>query len=131
VLEITERVLIKDDAEAERLFKELHDLGFELAIDDFGTGHSALIYLQKHKMDFLKIDKGFIQSIGQETVHTPVLNSILQMATDLSMKVVAEGVETEKQLTYLRRSGVLYAQGYYFSRPLTCEQLLHDVSHTD
>ncbi|MCX2496643.1 cyclic di-GMP phosphodiesterase [Plesiomonas shigelloides] len=131
VLEITERVLIKDDTEAERLFKELHDLGFELAIDDFGTGHSALIYLQKHKMDFLKIDKGFIQSIGQETVHTPVLNSILQMATDLSMKVVAEGVETEKQLTYLRRSGVLYAQGYYFSRPLTCEQLLHDVSHTD
>ncbi|MGL5006687.1 MAG: cyclic di-GMP phosphodiesterase [Plesiomonas sp.] len=129
VLEITERVLIEDNESAEHIFVKLRALGFLIAIDDFGTGHSALIYLQKHKVDYLKIDKGFIQSIGLETIHTPVLDSILQMAHSMGMEVVAEGVETSAQLLYLRNLNVDHAQGFLFSHPLSKEQLIsHPVA---
>ncbi|MGL4601104.1 MAG: cyclic di-GMP phosphodiesterase [Plesiomonas sp.] len=129
VLEITERVLIQDDESAEHIFVKLRSLGFLIAIDDFGTGHSALIYLQKHKVDYLKIDKGFIQSIGLETINTPVLDSILHMAHSMSMEVVAEGVETPVQLTYLRNLNVDHVQGFFFSRPLSKDQVIkHPIS---
>ncbi|MGL5759371.1 cyclic di-GMP phosphodiesterase [Plesiomonas sp.] len=124
VLEITERVLIQDDESAEHIFVKLRALGFLIAIDDFGTGHSALIYLQKHKVDYLKIDKGFIQSIGLETVNTPVLDSILQMAHSMNIEVVAEGVETSTQLAYLCHSYTDYAQGFFFHPPLSKKQLI-------
>ncbi|MGL4983259.1 MAG: EAL domain-containing protein, partial [Plesiomonas sp.] len=130
VLEITERVLIQDDESAEHIFVKLRELGFLIAIDDFGTGHSALIYLQKHKVDYLKIDKGFIHSIGLETINTPVLDSILHMAHSMNMEVVAEGVETPAQLAYLRNLHVDHAQGFFFSRPLPKEQVIkHPITH--
>ncbi|MGL5585110.1 MAG: cyclic di-GMP phosphodiesterase [Plesiomonas sp.] len=130
VLEITERVLIQDDESAEHIFVKLRELGFLIAIDDFGTGHSALIYLQKHKVDYLKIDKGFIHSIGLETINTPVLDSILHMAHSMRMEVVAEGVETPAQLAYLRNLHVDHAQGFFFSRPLPKEQVIkHPITH--
>lgn len=123
VFEITERDMLKEK-EAMNLFLWLHQQGFEIAIDDFGTGHSALIYLQRFTLDYLKIDRGFVNSIGMETVTTPVLDAVLTLAKRLDMTTVAEGVETREQAKWLIERGVNYLQGYYFSRPLTLTQLL-------
>jgi EAL domain-containing protein (putative c-di-GMP-specific phosphodiesterase class I) len=79
VLEITERDMIQQ-REANQLFEWLHNEGFEIAIDDFGTGHSALIYLERFTMDYLKIDRGFVNAIGTETVTSPVLDAVLTLA---------------------------------------------------
>jgi EAL domain-containing protein (putative c-di-GMP-specific phosphodiesterase class I) len=123
VFEITERDMLKEK-EAMNLFAWLHGQGFEIAIDDFGTGHSALIYLERFTLDYLKIDRGFVNSIGMETVTAPVLDAVLTLAKRLNMATVAEGVETREQAKWLIDRGVNFLQGYYFSRPLTLTQLL-------
>ncbi len=117
VLEITERDMI-NQREARSLFEWLHHEGFEIAIDDFGTGHSALIYLERFTMDYLKIDRGFVNAIGTETVTSPVLDAVLTLARRLNMVTVAEGVETPEQAAWLREHGVNYLQGYWISRPM-------------
>ncbi|WP_238712147.1 MULTISPECIES: cyclic di-GMP phosphodiesterase [Tenebrionibacter/Tenebrionicola group] len=122
VLEITERDMLKGE-EAPALFDWLHRQGFEIAIDDFGTGHSALIYLERFQFDYLKIDRGFVNAIGQDTVTAPVLDAVLMLAERLNMTTVAEGVENAEQAKWLIDRGVNYLQGYWFSRPLTLMQL--------
>jgi len=121
VLEITERDMINQH-EASPLFDWLHDEGFEIAIDDFGTGHSALIYLERFTMDYIKIDRGFVNAIGTETVTSPVLDAVLTLARRLNMSTVAEGVETPEQAAWLREHGVNFLQGYWISRPMPLEQ---------
>lgn len=130
VFEITERDMLKEK-EAMGIFAWLHEQGFELAVDDFGTGHSALIYLERFTLDYLKIDRGFVNSIGMETVTAPVLDAVLTLARRLNMATVAEGVETPEQAKWLIDRGVNYLQGYYFSRPLTLQQLTswHQAGH--
>lgn len=123
VLEITERDMLRE-SEAANLFTWLRDEGYEVAIDDFGTGHSALIYLERFTLDYLKIDRGFVNAIGTETVTSPVLDAVLTLAKRLNMATVAEGVETPEQARWLREHGVHYLQGYYFSRPMTLEQFV-------
>lgn len=122
VFEITERTML-NEAQALPLFEWLHQQGFEIAIDDFGTGHSALIYLQRFKMDYLKIDRGFISAIGTDTVTTPVLDTVLTLARRLHMATVAEGVETRQQARWLIDQGINYLQGYYYSPGLSAEAL--------
>lgn len=117
VFEITERDMLQEK-EAVSLFSWIHEQGIEIAIDDFGTGHSALIYLERFTLDFLKIDRGFINAIGTETVTSPVLDAVLTLASKLNMTTVAEGVETPEQAKWLRARGVNYLQGFLFSRPL-------------
>ena len=121
VLEITERDML-NHREASSLFEWLHNEGFEIAIDDFGTGHSALIYLEHFTMDYLKIDRGFVNAIGTETVTSPVLDAVLTLARKLNMLTVAEGVETPEQAAWLREHGVHFLQGYWISRPMPLEQ---------
>ncbi len=122
VLEITERDML-NHREANSLFEWLlREEGFEIAIDDFGTGHSALIYLEHFTMDYLKIDRGFVNAIGTETVTSPVLDAVLTLARRLNMLTVAEGVETPEQAAWLREHGVNYLQGYCFSRPMPLPQ---------
>jgi len=121
VLEITERDMI-NQREAKSLFEWLHNEGFEIAIDDFGTGHSALIYLERFTMDYLKIDRGFVNAIGTETVTSPVLDAVLTLARRLNMSTVAGGVETPEQAVWLREHGVNFLQGYWISRPMPLEQ---------
>jgi EAL domain-containing protein (putative c-di-GMP-specific phosphodiesterase class I) len=116
-VEITERDMIQQ-REANQLFEWLHNEGFEIAIDDFGTGHSALIYLERFTMDYLKIDRGFVNAIGTETVTSPVLDAVLTLARRLNMSTVAEGVETPEQAAWLREHGVNFLQGYWISRPM-------------
>ena len=105
VLEITERDMLNQH-EATKLFEWLHSAGFEIAIDDFGTGHSALIYLERFTVDYLKIDRGFINAIGTETLTSPVLDAVLTLSKRLNMLTVAEGVETPEQARWLRDRGV-------------------------
>lgn len=127
VLEITERDMLKEE-EASQLFEWLHTVGFEIAIDDFGTGHSALIYLERYTLDYLKIDRGFINAIGTETVTSPVLDAVLTLARRLNMMTVAEGVETPEQAKWLHDKGVRYLQGYWVSRPLPLNEFVRWVA---
>lgn len=122
VLEITERHMLKH-GEAAALFKALHQKGYEIAIDDFGTGHSALIYLERFTLDYLKIDRAFVSVIDMETAASPVLDTVLLLAKRLNMQTVAEGVETANQARWLRARGVNFLQGYWFCRPMTLAQL--------
>lgn len=123
VFEITERDMLQEK-QAMEIFSWLHEQGFEIAIDDFGTGHSALIYLERFTLDYLKIDRGFVNSIGIDTVTAPVLDAVLMLAKRLNMATVAEGVETPEQARWLIERGVNFLQGYYFSRPLSLQQLI-------
>ncbi len=123
VFEITERTMVSEKNAAE-MFDWLRAQQIAIAIDDFGTGHSALIYLEKFCFDYLKIDRGFIQSIGMETVTSPVLDVVLNLARKLNLKTVAEGVETEEQAAWLLKRGVTHMQGYLFSRPLLPDELI-------
>lgn len=127
VLEITERDML-NQRQAMKLFEWLHHEGYEIAIDDFGTGHSALIYLERYSFDYLKIDRGFVNAIGTETVTSPVLDAVLSLAKKMSLVTVAEGVETQEQANWLRQHGVNFLQGYWISRPLTLEKLVE--AHT-
>lgn len=95
-----------------------------MAIDDFGTGHSALIYLERFTLDYLKIDRGFVSAIGRETITSPVLDAVLTLTRRLNIVTVAEGVETEEQAAWLRDHGVNYLQGYLISRPLALNDLM-------
>lgn len=122
LLEMTERAMLDGD-EVQTCFHWLHEQGFQIAIDDFGTGHSALIYLERFQFDYLKIDKGFINAIGQETITTPVLDAVLTLASRLKMETVAEGVETAEQARWLMAHGVTYMQGFYLGRPMSPIQL--------
>ena len=130
VLEITERDML-DQHGATQIFEWLHSAGFEIAIDDFGTGHSALIYLERFTVDYLKIDRGFVNAIGTETVTSPVLDAVLTLSRRLNMLTVAEGVETLEQARWLRAHGVNFFQGYWVSRPLTLDNFVRWMAKPD
>lgn len=123
VFEVTERTMVRDKSAGD-IFAWLHQNNIQIAIDDFGTGHSALIYLEKYPFDYLKIDRGFVQSIGTQTLNSPVLDAVLNLAKKLGLKTVAEGVETGEQAAWLVKHGVSHMQGYLFSRPLKPDRLI-------
>ncbi|ELY6213904.1 cyclic di-GMP phosphodiesterase [Cronobacter dublinensis] len=130
VFEITERDMIREK-EAIGLFEWLHQQGYEIAVDDFGTGHSALIYLERFTLDYLKIDRGFVNAIGTETITSPVLDAVISLAKRLNMATVAEGVETLEQAKWLSVRGVNFLQGYYFSRPVRAGELPASMKEMD
>ncbi|MCG9546889.1 cyclic diguanylate phosphodiesterase [Vibrio harveyi] len=115
-IEITERQLIDDSARKHIAALRVH--GIPVLIDDFGTGQTALAVLQHMKVDYLKIDKCFIDTIGIESVNSTVLNAIVRLAGDLNVDLIAEGVETEEQAAHLRSLGVTLHQGYLYAKPL-------------
>lgn len=123
VFEITERGMVEEQ-NALQEFDWLHSQGVEIAVDDFGTGHSALIYLQRFTLDYLKIDRGFVNTIGQDTATAPVLDAVISLAKKLQMLTVAEGVETAEQASFLQEREVNFMQGYYFSKPLGIEEFV-------
>ena len=129
-LEVTESVVMHNiDLVAVRL-QELRNLGVSIALDDFGTGFSSLKYLQKLPFDKLKIDRSFIMNIGESEndIHDRILlQNIMRLATGFELKVVAEGIETSTQDSYLKSLGCQYAQGFYYAKPLPAEQVLSAV----
>ena len=121
-IEITEGLLlnaVNDVTDKLRLFR---DSGVQIAIDDFGTGYSSLSYLKRFDIDYLKIDQSFVRDIEFDPNDLALTRAIILMAHALNLKVIAEGVETATQLALLKKEGCDFAQGYFFSRPLTAEK---------
>jgi EAL domain-containing protein (putative c-di-GMP-specific phosphodiesterase class I) len=104
--------------------EELRSMGVKLAIDDFGTGYASLVYLRQFPVDKLKIDRSFIGDITVDSDDAAITSAIISIAKKLKLKVVAEGVETPEQLSFLRAEGCDDGQGYYFSRPMAPEKLI-------
>jgi diguanylate cyclase (GGDEF)-like protein len=117
-IEVTESVLMTDAELCIENARRLSDLGVGLLIDDFGTGYSSLSYLKKLPITALKIDKSFVRDLATDPDDAAIINAIIAMAHTLKLKVVAEGVETEAQRTFLKSSGCDEFQGYLFSRPV-------------
>lgn len=115
-LEITESVLMDDYEAAAKLLFELRALGVRLSIDDFGTGYSSLTYLHRFPIDTLKIDRSFVMRMDRDNVE--IVRTILSLAENLGMDVVAEGIETQEQMGLLRDLGCQNGQGYFFSKPM-------------
>jgi diguanylate cyclase (GGDEF)-like protein/PAS domain S-box-containing protein len=120
-LEITESTVMADPTAAVEMLQHIKSLGIRLAIDDFGTGYSSLSYLHRFPLDTLKIDRSFISNMGNDGEGMEIARTILPMANNLQLDVVAEGVETIQQVAVLKKLHCKYGQGYYFSRPLSAE----------
>jgi EAL domain-containing protein (putative c-di-GMP-specific phosphodiesterase class I) len=122
-LEITESVVM-DDAEAVLdMLHQLQHLGVQLSIDDFGTGYSSMSYLEKLPFDTLKIDMSFVRKIQDDGEGGAIAATIAAMAHALNKKVVAEGVETQAQLDFMRQHDCELIQGYFYSHPLPADEL--------
>lgn len=122
-VEITESLLMSDPERALRALRALHDMGVRIAIDDFGTGYSSLAYLKRFPAHTLKIDRSFVKGLPDDRDDGAITQAVIAMAHSLSMQVVAEGVENEAQLNYLRRLGCDQAQGYLLGRPIPAHEL--------
>ena len=122
-LEVTESVLVDESASAMATLEALSELGVRLVLDDFGTGYSSLAYLNRFPFDALKIDRSFVDGLGLEQERTAIVEAVIGMARALSLDAIAEGVESEEQLSELRRLGCDFAQGHLFSRPLAPDKV--------
>src|SRR6266404_3224496 len=116
-LEITESAVMENAEMAARLLKRLKGLGVQLSIDDFGTGYSSLSYLHRFPVNTLKIDRSFVGRIGDAAENIEIVRTVISLAENMGMEVVAEGIETMSQLTQLRKLKCQFGQGYLFARP--------------
>ncbi|WP_289283526.1 MULTISPECIES: two-component system response regulator [unclassified Methylophaga] len=128
-LEITETAMLKDTAETIPLLFSLKKLGVRLAIDDFGTGYSSLSYLKNFPIDTLKIDRSFVEEIVSNTKDCAIAQTIVQLADNLQLCTIAEGVETSEQAEVLRKLGCAEFQGFFFSHPMPAQQLRLLLDH--
>jgi EAL domain-containing protein (putative c-di-GMP-specific phosphodiesterase class I) len=122
-LELTESMMMNDTESAKKTLHNIKSLGIHLSIDDFGTGYSSLSYLKNLPVDTLKIDKTFTDDIILHSDEAPIVASIIALAKNLKLKVVAEGVETYEQVKYLSAHHCDEMQGYYFSKPAKAEAI--------
>jgi EAL domain-containing protein (putative c-di-GMP-specific phosphodiesterase class I) len=123
-LEITEGAVVADLLDALEKLHEIKAMGVELAVDDFGTGYSSLSYLKQMPVDRLKIDQSFVRDIPDSADDCAIVKAILAMASNLKLEVIAEGVESEEQLAFLRREGCQEIQGYLLSAPVNPDSFI-------
>ncbi|MBE0504372.1 MAG: EAL domain-containing protein [Desulfuromonadales bacterium] len=117
-LELTESGMMQDMEQTMAILHALKELGVQIAVDDFGTGYSSLSYLHRFPIDTLKIDQSFVQDCDGE----PIVSAVIAMGTSLKQRIVAEGIETKKQLAFLQSQHCAEGQGFYFSRPVAAEE---------
>lgn len=122
-LEITENTIISNIKTAHRTLLELSSMGINITLDDFGTGNSSINYLKEIPLDRLKIDQSFISNINLNTTDEVIIQSIISLARNLNLKIVAEGIETKKQLNFLQSNHCEVGQGFYFSEPVPQEAI--------
>jgi diguanylate cyclase (GGDEF)-like protein len=127
-LEITESAVMENAEMAARLLKRLKALGVQLSIDDFGTGYSSLSYLHRFPVNTLKIDRSFVGRIGEAAENIEIVRTVISLAENMGMEVVAEGIETLSQLAQLRKLKCQYGQGYLFSRPVDAQSVSSWIS---
>jgi diguanylate cyclase (GGDEF)-like protein len=120
-LEITEGTVMGDPNKAVAALRRLKDIGVSISLDDFGTGYSSLSYLKRFPIDVLKIDKSFVDDVTTNSADAAIALSVISLAHNLNMRVIAEGVETREQMEFLTARGCDEMQGYYFSRPINAE----------
>jgi EAL domain-containing protein (putative c-di-GMP-specific phosphodiesterase class I) len=123
-LELTENVLMKHGESTAAILRTLRSRGVRVSVDDFGTGYSSLSHLRKFPIDALKIDQSFVRQIATGGEDAVVVSAVINMAHSLKLRAVAEGVETQAELNFLRAHHCDEAQGYYFSRPVPAEQFV-------
>jgi len=127
-LELTESTLLSNADVMFPVLEELRAMGLKLAIDDFGTGYSSLSYLKQLPVSKLKIDRSFVRDVALNPDDAAITAAIISMAKALNLKVIAEGVENESQMSFLRAHHCDQIQGYYFSKPLTADQVAEKLA---
>lgn len=131
VLEVTERQPLDDLAQARHVIGSLQKLGVKIAIDDIGAGHSGLSYILKLGVDVIKIDKMFVDALGSESSSTAIIATLVELARNMDIEIIAEGVETFEQVIALRERGIQAVQGYVFAPPLPGTSFLRLLEATD
>ncbi len=124
ILEVTEGAMMMNPKKSMDILNEFHQLGFGVSIDDFGTGYSSLAYLKNLPADEIKIDKSFVLNMSNDRKDASIVKAAVDLAHNLDLKIVAEGVEDAKTLELLSEMGCDYAQGYYMAKPMPCEQMM-------
>jgi EAL domain-containing protein (putative c-di-GMP-specific phosphodiesterase class I) len=122
-LELVESQIMSNPEEAIKLLNQLNEIGIKIAIDDFGTGYSSLSYLKKLPIDKLKIDQSFIRELPEDEEDAAISKAVIALANSLNMKIIAEGVETEKQKEFLVENGCVNIQGYLYSKPISSTEV--------
>jgi len=120
-VEVTESVIMDDMDATIQTIRAIQSMGIRMSIDDFGTGYSSLSYLKRFKADKLKIDRSFVRDIPDDQDDTAITRAIINMAKNLNMQVVAEGVETIEQWSFLEEHGCDQVQGYLLAKPMAAE----------
>lgn len=122
MLEITKSSIMTDPVRSLEIVQRLHEMGYKLSIDDFGTGYSSLAYLKKMPLTELKIDKSFISDVLQSENDAVIVKATINLAHNLGLQVTAEGVESQQVMNLLQEYDCDLAQGYFFSKPIPCEE---------
>ncbi len=128
-IELTETCILEDPVKGIKTLNSLKETGASISLDDFGTGYSSLSYLMQLPIDKVKIDKSFMRCITPHNPHSPIVTAIITMSHSLGMKVIAEGVEEESQVSFLLNSSCDYIQGYYYSKPLAPDDVEHILAN--
>jgi EAL domain-containing protein (putative c-di-GMP-specific phosphodiesterase class I) len=123
-LELTESAIMQNADSATQILRDLRQHQIQLSMDDFGTGYSSLSYLRSFPMDYLKIDRSFVQGLDKTVKELNLVAVIVAIAQTMEMKVIAEGIETPDQLAHLRSLNCDFGQGYLFSKPLPAHQII-------
>ncbi len=123
IIEVTEHSLMSSACVTEKILRAYRSLGVSVALDDFGTGYSSLDYLKRYPVDFLKIDRSFVETLEYNSVQFQLCDGIISIAKRLGLQVVAEGVETELQAEILRHMGTEFIQGYFYGKPMRADDL--------
>ncbi len=125
-LEITEGAVMENAEIATKILQQLNSLGIKISIDDFGTGYSSLSYLHRFPVDMLKIDRSFVSQMAEGDENLEIVRTIVALAHNMGLEVIAEGVETEEQQNTLKRLGCEYVQGFYYSKPVDMDTLVEE-----